>query len=192
VTDHHDRRVFLRAAAAAGVGWAVADLAEVEAALDWAAEQASGPAVLRVLSRAQADVVEAAAGRVLPSVDGRPGAREAGALYFIDRALLTFNSGQKKLYTDGIAGLNRSAERRRGSRTSFAALTATEQDEILRDIEPTPFFQSLRVDTIVGTFALPAYGGNRDYAGWRLLGLEHQMAFQAPFGYYDADANGRD
>jgi hypothetical protein len=25
--------------------------------------------------------------------------------------------------------------------------------------------------------------------GWHLLGLEHQMTFQAPFGYYDADAN---
>jgi hypothetical protein len=38
----------------------------------------------------------------------------------------------------------------------------------------------------VGTFALPSWGGNRDYMGWHLLGFEHQMTFQAPFGYYDA------
>ena len=49
----------------------------------------------------------------------------------------------------------------------------------------------MRFDTIVGTFALPSWGGNRDYAGWHLLGLEHQMRFQAPFGYYDADINRR-
>ena len=57
--------------------------------------------------------------------------------------------------------------------------------------EKTPFFQTVRFDTIVGTFALPSWGGNRDYAGWHMLGLEHQPRFQAPFGEYDADANRR-
>ena len=58
-------------------------------------------------------------------------------------------------------------------------------------IERTPFFQAVRFDTIVGMFALPTWGGNRDYAGWHMLGLEHQPQFQPPFGYYDADANAR-
>jgi gluconate 2-dehydrogenase gamma chain len=62
-----------------------------------------------------------------------------------------------------------------------------QQDEILHDIESTPFFQAIRFDTIVGTFALPSWGGNRDYMGWHLLGFEHQMRFQPPFGYYDAE-----
>ena len=75
--------------------------------------------------------------------------------------------------------------------TGFAALTSGQQDEVIREIEATPFFQAVRLDTIVGTFALPSWVGNRDYMGWHLLGLEHQMAFQAPFGYYDADANRR-
>ena len=60
---------------------------------------------------------------------------------------------------------------------------------MLREIEKTPFFQAARFDTIVGTFALPTWGGNRDYAGWHMLGFEHQPRFQAPFGYYDADVN---
>ncbi len=78
-----------------------------------------------------------------------------------------------------------------GGGASFAALTPAQQDELLREIEQTPFFQAVRFDTLVGTFALPSWGGNRDFAGWRLLGVEHQPFFQAPFGYYDANANGR-
>ncbi len=59
------------------------------------------------------------------------------------------------------------------------------------EIERTPFFQAIRFDTIVGMFALPAWKGNRQYAGWHLLGLDHQPQFQPPFGYYDAEANAR-
>ena len=30
------------------------------------------------------------------------------------------------------------------------------------------------------------YGGNRDRVGWKLIGFEDRMAYQPPFGYYDA------
>ncbi len=154
--------------------------------------------------------------RILPAVDGRPGAREAGAIHFIDRALATFNAAQKPMYVEGVADLNvRAAKKwpaaghsggrhgdfaapRHGRRTvaaagvSFATLTPAQQDELLREIEQTPFFQTVRFDTLVGTFALPSWGGNRDFAGWRMLGVEHQPFFQAPFGYYDANANAKD
>src|SRR2546422_5867754 len=101
--DLQNRRAFLRAAMAAGAAWAVADLTQVEDALAWAASQSATPAGAgtTTLTKAQADVVEALTSRIIPSVDGRPGAREAGAVYFIDRALGTFNAGQKKPYTDG-------------------------------------------------------------------------------------------
>ena len=187
-----DRRAFLRAAAAAGVAWAGADLFHVEDALAWAQQQVqSGGGQLKTFTRQQADVVEATTSRILPSVDGRPGARETGVLYFIDRALSTFNAGQKKLYADGIADLNRRAARQWKGTVSFAALTPDQQDQLLRAIEKTPFFQAAHFDTICGAFALPVWGGNRDHAGWRLLGLTHQPAFQPPFGYYDADVNRR-
>jgi len=185
-----DRRAFLRAAAAAGVAWAGADLFHVEEALAWAAEQAQpGGGELKTFTRPQADVVEAMTSRILPSVDGRPGAREAGVLYFVDRALSTFNAGQTKRYLDGIADLNRRAARQVKGSSSFAALTPEQQDEVLKAIEKTAFFQAVRFDTICGTFALPAWGGNRDHAGWRLIGLTHQPAFQPPFGYYDSAAS---
>jgi gluconate 2-dehydrogenase gamma chain len=187
---------------AAGAAWAAADLSQVEAALAWAAEQAharqgkagagtgdtsgaSGRDAFKALTKEQADVVEAVTARILPAVDGRPGAREAGAVYFIDRALATFNAAQKTVYVDGVANLNQRAS------GNFAALTPARQDELLRQIEPSVFFQTVRFDTLVGTFALPSWGGNRDFAGWRLIGVEHQPFFQPPFGHYDANANGK-
>ena len=217
--DLQHRRTFLRAAMAAGAAWAAADLSQVEAALAWADGQAHGGAAtsgasnFSALTKAQAEVVEAVAARILPAVDGRPGAREAGAIHFIDRALATFNAAQKPMYVEGVADLNvRAAKRSRaaapgavGTATSgtaasgvaaagvtFAALTTAQQDELLREIEQTPFFQTVRFDTLVGTFALPSWGGNRDFAGWRILGVEHQPFFQAPFGYYDANPDKKD
>jgi gluconate 2-dehydrogenase gamma chain len=186
--DVEDRRAFLRAAAAAGVAWAGADLFHFEEALAWAAQQVQSGGELKTFTRPEADVVEAMTARILPSVDGRPGAREIGVLYFIDRALSSFNAGQKKHYLDGIADLNRRAARKWKGTSSFAALTADQQDQILKGIEKTDFFQAVRFGTICGTFALPSWGGNRDHAGWRLIGLTHQPVFQPPFGYYDAEA----
>ncbi len=191
MNDLHNRRAFLRAAMASGAAWAAADLVHVEGALAWATEQSASPAAatFSALTSAQADALDAVASRILPSVDGKPGAHEAGAVYFIDRALATFNAGQRKRYLDGIADLNRRAAAKSPGTASFSALTITHQDEVLRDIEKTPFFQTVRFDTIVGTFALPTWGGNRDYAGWHMLGFEHQPIFQPPFGYYDAEIN---
>lgn len=185
-----NRRTFLRAAAAAGAAWAAADLVQVEEALAWATQHAPGKtAALKALTPAQAAVVDAVASRIIPAVDGRPGAHEAGVVYFVDRGLATFNAAQKTLYTDGVADLNRRAAAAQPGAAGFAALAPAQQDALLREIERTPFFQSARFDTIVGTFGHPEWGGNRNHAGWRLLGFEHRPVFEAPFGYYDADIN---
>ena len=178
---------------AAGAAWATADLFEVEDALAFASQQTSANVAVqtRALTPAQAEVVSALASRILPAVDGRPGAGQVGTLSFIDRALATFNAAQRPLYLEGIADLNRRALTKVAGAAGFVALTPAQQDEVIREIEATPFFQAARLDTIVGTFALPSWGGNRDYMGWHLLGLEHQMTFQPPFGYYDADVNRR-
>ena len=34
------------------------------------------------------------------------------------------------------------------------------------------FFDALRAHTIEGVFSDPAHGGNRNFAGWRLLGYQ--------------------
>jgi gluconate 2-dehydrogenase gamma chain len=63
----------------------------------------------------------------------------------------------------------------------YAQLPAGEQDRIiagmengslrLQGISATPFFEILLQDTRYGFFADPVYGGNRDFAGWRLVGF---------------------
>jgi gluconate 2-dehydrogenase gamma chain len=192
--DLHNRRAFLRAAVAAGAAWTAADLVGVEEALAWAADQTARQGAggsFTALSASDAEAIDALAGRIIPAVDGRSGAHEAGVVFFIDKALATFNAGQKKMYADGVQDLNRRAARKWKGSASFAKLPPAQQDELLRDIEKTPFFQAARFDTIVGTFALPTWGGNRDYVGWHMLGLDHQPRFQPPFGEYDAEVNRR-
>ncbi len=193
MSDLHNRRTFLRAAAAAGAAWTVADLTQVEEALAWASQAtARESAAISVLTDDQAKVIEAVTSRILPSVDGRPGAHEAGVVYFIDRSLATFNAAQKKLYADGVEDLNRRAGAKVTGTASFAALAARAAGRIApRRSRTRRSSRRARFDTIVGTFALPTWGGNRDYAGWHMLGFEHQPRFQAPFGFYDADANRR-
>ncbi len=71
---------------------------------------------------------------------------------------------------------------RRPIRHSFARLDAASQDEVITALEegkaggfsyPTAqaFFNTLRTHTMEGMFADPVYGGNKDFAGWRLVGF---------------------
>jgi gluconate 2-dehydrogenase gamma chain len=192
MSDLQNRRAFLRAAAAAGMVWA-ADFALVEEALAWTSQQATGQkaAPFATLTAEEADAIVAMTERILPSVDGRAGAREAGVVYFIDRALATFNFAQQTLYAEGVKDLNAQAVLKSGGASNFAALNSQQQDDILREIEKTPFFEAARFGTIVGMFALPTWGGNRDFSGWHMLGLNHAGRYDSPFGYYDAEATGR-
>jgi gluconate 2-dehydrogenase gamma chain len=191
MSDLHNRRAFLRAAAAASAAWATVDLLDIEKALAWASLQVTKPQLPKfsILTPEQGEAIAAMTSRILPSVDGRPGAREAGAVYFIDRSLATFNKGQRQLYADGVTDLNTRAVTTWGASPGFASLTEMQQGTLLRAIENTPFFQAALFDTIVGTFALPSWGGNRDYAGWHLLNLTHRPVFEPPFGFYDAEVN---
>ena len=78
----------------------------------------------------------------------------------------------------------------------FSELDEEQQDAYLGSQEQTPFFGFLRVLTLMGTFGLSTYGGNRNGVGWQLLGVDPmQHAHQPPFGFYDAqyrqgDSNG--
>ena len=192
MNDVQTRRAFLRAAAAASAAWAAADLSQVEEALAWAAHQTGqGRRGFTVLTAGQADGVDALTSRILPSADGRPGAREAGVVYFIDKALATFNAAQKKLYVDGVDDLNRRAARKWKGTAGFAALTPGAAGRAVarhREDAVLPG-RALRHDRR----DLRAADVGRQS---RLRRLAHARprapaAFQAPFGYYDADVNRR-
>lgn len=72
-------------------------------------------------------------------------------------------------------------DRTRGADVSFADAPAEEQDAFLARLEAgeadldgvrsSIFFETLLANTIEGYFADPAYGGNRDMTGWRMVGF---------------------
>lgn len=146
------------------------------------------PQALAHFSAPQGAEVEAFASRIIPSDDG-PGAKEAGVLYFIDGALVGFAKDQAKLFDDGLIALSKAVAKAHKGETRLSALTADQQDAILRDMEQTPFFGAMRFATIAGFLSLPKYGGNRDYVGWKYIGQDHTAEYKPPFGWYDEPAN---
>ena len=185
------RRDFVAAAGSLGAIWLLVDSQEVVEAAHHAAHQVSQTQpTLTTLTPAQAPEVEAFASRIIPT-DETPGAREAGVLYFIDRALSTFATDQRPAFNEGLAKLERDVSAKFPGQTRLSALTPAQQDEVLKSIEDTPFFGQMRFATLAGFFALPTHGGNRDFVGWKLVGQESAMEFRAPFGWYDRPANRR-
>jgi gluconate 2-dehydrogenase gamma chain len=175
------------ATAAVPLDWT--DVAKaMEAARD-AWQGGSGDARRSFLSAAEAADIEAVAAQIIPT-DDSPGAREAGVVYFFDRALATFYSQLAGDYRAQLAAFQ--AEYRKGhpAVSSFASLTSDQQIEHLKGVDQTPFFATTRLLTLLGMFALPQYGGNRDRVGWKLIGFEDLHVFRPPFGYYDRDYPG--
>jgi gluconate 2-dehydrogenase gamma chain len=188
--DPLGRRAFLGASCAAlASAWLAADPAKLRASLAHAARDRDGAAgdAFQVFTPEQAGDVDAIAAQIVPT-DDLPGAREAGAVYFIDHSLATWAVEQREPFTRGLADLNREVRRRWPEAERFASLSPERQVELLRAVEPTPFFQMVRFLTIAGTFANASWGGNRDKAGWRILGFEDRFMWEPPFGDYDAEA----
>jgi gluconate 2-dehydrogenase gamma chain len=133
---------------------------------------------LETLSAAEAETLEAIVARLIPSDENGPGASEARAAHYIDRALGGALSSSREAYRSGLAALDAHAQASR--RAPFARLPPADQDAVLSDLEAnvasgfTPdaatFFNLVRAHTIQGTFCDPYYGGNASFVGWDLLG----------------------
>lgn len=132
--------------------------------------------------------IDAVTAQIVPSSDG-PGAHEAGVVYFIDRALTTFDSHLREAYREGMAQVQQKREQMFPGSHSIAALSGEEQIRLLQSIETTEFFELLRTHTLYGLLGNPGYGGNRDHIGWKLIGFDDRHVFQPPFGYYDDPAH---
>jgi len=153
----------------------------------WAEVLRAQPRQFIYLDAASAAEINAIACQIIPD-DETPGADRAGVIWFIDRALAGYDQDQRELYQRGLAQMQaKRAELFPGS-SSIASLTQDQQIQLLRALEKTEFFQMVRYHTILGFFGHPKYGGNRDQVGWKLLGIEHSMHYEPPFGYYDAEA----
>jgi gluconate 2-dehydrogenase gamma chain len=153
-------------------------------------DTAAPPRVLQFLTPDEAREVEAFTSRIIPTTD-TPGAREAGVVWFIDGAMVSFASEEQPNLRAGLAALAVDVAKAYPGRERFSALTEAEQDAFLRTYEKTELFGALRFGTIAGMFALPKYGGNANYIGWELIGQERGYEFKPPFGWYDRPENQR-
>lgn len=165
-------------------GWAAIASAAQHAHFAIANPQAAS---LTFFDAASAADVTAMAAQIIPSDDG-PGATEAGAVYFFDRALTTFAADQASDFRAGLADLSTRRANLFPQSTSFAALSKEQQLQLLRAIEKTDFFSLLRALTISAWLGSPEYGGNRNSVGWKYIGFDDAGVFEPPFGYYDAEA----
>jgi len=185
------RRKLLRAAGELfGVAWVGLDWMQIAHAAEeaHAAAQSSAHAKFLFFRPADAADVEAITAQIIPT-DDTPGAREAGVVYFIDRALATFCSQLAIPVEAQLHAFQHSCAAAHGGK-SFAELPSDLQVKMLAQIENTPFFDNMRTLTVFGMFSMPSYGGNREQLGWQLLGFDDQHVFESPFGYYDRDYPG--
>ena len=153
------------------------------------AVQAPGTAHFAFLTTDEAADVDAIAAHILPGGE-TPGAREAHAVYFIDRVLATCFAERAPLFRAGLAQFQVEFHLARPTPPSFAAASTAEQIAFLRTVDTTAFFTAVRQLTVMGTLAASRYGGNFGGEGWKLIGFEDRHVFTAPFGYYDKDYAG--
>ena len=145
------------------------------------------PAGFRALDAASAAELEALAAEIIPSAPDSPGAREAGIIHFIDRALETFDRGLRPAYRSGLAMAQAKRLDLYPQSKSIAGLDSAQRTGLLRAIEATAFFEQLREHTVIGFLANPEYGGNRGRVGWKLIGFDDAGRHEPPFGEYDRD-----
>jgi gluconate 2-dehydrogenase gamma chain len=139
---------------------------------------------LRFFTEAEARAVMAACERIFPSDESGPGATDANVVVYIDRQLAGPYGHDKYRYTKGpwIESAPEHGNQRKESPrdiyragiptmgSDFAEASPEEQDARLEKIERTAFFSMLRTHTLEGMFTDPLHGGNRNMAGWRLVG----------------------
>jgi gluconate 2-dehydrogenase gamma chain len=179
------RREMLKRVGAAGAVGAAAAIPATELTKP-AQAQSTPPAAplppvreaLETLTAAEADVLEAIVARIVPTDDNGPGAAEARAAHYIDRALTGPLASSKPAYVSGLAAVNAYAQSSRNA--PFTKLSARDQDAVLTDLEKNAatgfrpnsaaFFGMVLNHTMQGMFSDPYYGGNANFVGWDLIG----------------------
>ena len=208
--NHLSRRGFLsHSLSGISAAWVAAHWPAMLSAATHArqAAQSASPSKFEFFSPEQAAEIDAISSRIIPSTD-TPGAHEAGVVFFIDRALVTFAKDNQKLYTEGLPALQLRVRELFPAVQKFSAATPEQQDQVLESLDEQSgaggrnpyrahggaqsFFETLRVHTISGFLIDPDANkrGNRDGAGWKVIGRDREHMFMPPFGYYDKDYPG--
>lgn len=193
-SEEISRRDFVGGVSALGAVWLLAasctqqDAAPKSDTGHIATESPAPPQELTHFSATQAADIDAIASRIIPT-DDSPGAHEAGVVFFIDRAMTGFAKDQAPLFDTGLVELNKTVKKTNGADATFAKLTPEQQDTLLKSMEKSDFFGAMRFATIAGFLALPKYGGNKDYIGWKFIGQDQVFENKPPFGWYDRPEN---
>lgn len=171
------------------------------------AAKSASPPKFEFFTPEEAVEIDAIAARIIPTTN-TPGAREAGVIYFMDRALVTFFSDNQKVIRDGLPDLQARVTELFPGTTRFSAATPEQQDQVLQSLDDQQastgrrglrsrqaarsFFETVRVATIAGFLIDPESDkrGNRGAVGWTVIGRDPRHMFQPPFGYYDKDYSG--
>lgn len=201
------RRFLSRGVTRLSAVWASAHWPALLAAATHAHQAAKSiaPPKFEFFTADEAKEIDAITSRIIPS-DDTPGAREAGAIYFIDRTLSTFGADDQKAYRKGLPELQDRVTEMFPGTSKFSALTPEQQDEVLHSFdesetshsgskpaqrnlrrrpEAQSFFETIRQHTIQSFLIDPEFGANHDGAGWKVIGREREHMFQPPFGFYD-------
>jgi gluconate 2-dehydrogenase gamma chain len=137
----------------------------------------AAPAAFETLTAVEGETLQAIVARLIPTDGNGPGATEALAAQYIDRALGGALAPSRGAYRTGLAALE--SYTRASRKVSFAELPTADQDAVLRELESGTaagfagsaiFFNLLLTHTIQGTFGDPYYGGNANFVGWDLIG----------------------
>src|SRR5512142_1959412 len=142
-----------------------ATLSGIAEAQQHAQTATASKAAFRYLSDDDAPELEALASQIIPSV-GTPGAKEAGCIHFIDRALETFDKEKRELYRTGLAAVQKKRAELFPQSQTLAGLESSQAIALCKAIEETDFFKLLRTHTIMGFLATPEWGGNQGMVGW--------------------------
>jgi gluconate 2-dehydrogenase gamma chain len=181
--DENSRRTFLsRLLTGTGAVMAFGALPDFSLAHEHAAAQLyAGENKFAFFTPEEARQMEAVCEQIIPSDDG-PGAREAGAIYFIDYALSQTEPHLQPVFRAGLKELAAAC-----APDKFNELGAPQQIAVLKKLEQTEFFARARQYTILGFLGNPTRHGNRDQVGWKYIGFENPGMFTHPFGFYDAE-----
>src|SRR6266508_4740115 len=179
MTKHDEARRAFLIGAAVGAG-AVAGKGLVPDALAQTHPQHGAPDAPATTAQAQshgaghgaflndddAATVAAFTERLIPGAPGKPGARDADVLNYIDLALSGAYADLQYFYRRGLASLD--AYCRKTYKEPFRQLSAAQQDEVITALEQgkasefswpsaAAFFNTVRTHTMEGMFADPIY-----------------------------------
>jgi gluconate 2-dehydrogenase gamma chain len=183
-TSGVDRRTFLRWSAGTMALLAVQTAFQLDAVA-----QEEGLGGYQFFNRDEGALMEALAGRIWPGDADDPGAIEAGAATYVDRALAGPYAAYQQSYRVILRELLDAIEQRHG--VGVRELEDAQLDQLLGELESReigegplsrvlddgpkpsswlrPGFEMIRTHVMEGVFCDPIYGGNRDFAGWRAV-----------------------